>query len=105
MGANVMFFLLHELDPEMKRKAIAEAARVLALGGKLFIAEFHKPVPWTLRALGWLYFKTFEPFGLALWDVQDPVDQLSAIDGVHCERKTVFLGNFQVIVATRIAAV
>jgi len=104
VGANVMFFLLHELEPEMKRKAIAEAARVLAPGGKFFLAEFHKPVPLGLRAISWLYFKTFEPFGLALWDVQDPVDQLSTINGMHCERQTAFFGNFQVIVATKNAA-
>lgn len=104
VAANVMFFLLHELEPEMKRKAIAEAARVLAPGGKLFLAEFHKPVPRALRALSWLYFKTFEPFGLALWDVQDPVDQLRTIDCMHCERKTALRGNFQIIVATKAAA-
>jgi SAM-dependent methyltransferase len=101
VAANVMFFLLHEMNPEMKRKTIAEAMRVLVPGGKLFLAEFHKPDNWLLRATSWLYFKTFEPFGLALWDVQDPVDQLNAIAGVHCERKTVLSGNFQVIVATK----
>lgn len=103
VAANVMFFLLHELEPEMKRQAIAEAVRVLAPDGKFFLAEFHKPDVWPLRALSWLYFKVFEPFGLALWDVQDPVLQLQALPGVHCERKTVCFGNFQVIVATRTA--
>jgi ubiquinone/menaquinone biosynthesis C-methylase UbiE len=101
VAANVLFFLLHELEPDMKRKALDEAARLLAPGGKLFLAEFHKPDPWAMRALSWLYFKTFEPFGLALWDVQDPVAQLSGIAGIHCERKTALFGNFQVIVATR----
>jgi SAM-dependent methyltransferase len=100
VAANVLFFLLHELEPEMKRQAIAEAVRVLAPGGKLFLAEFHKPDPWLLRALSWLYFKAFEPFGLALWDVQDPILQLQAIGGLTCERKTALFGNFQVIVAT-----
>ncbi|MDE1949236.1 MAG: methyltransferase domain-containing protein [Burkholderiales bacterium] len=102
--ANVLFFLLHELEPEMKRKALSEAARVLTPGGKLLLAEFHRPEVWALRALGWLYFKCFEPFGLALWDVQDPVLQLDAIDGIHCERRTALFGNFQVIVATKAAA-
>ena len=103
VAANVLFFLLHELEPEMKRQALAEAVRVLAPGGTLYLAEFHKPDPLALRCLGWLYFKCFEPFGLALWDVQDPVAQLSAIDGVQCERETVLFGNFQVIAATRCA--
>jgi ubiquinone/menaquinone biosynthesis C-methylase UbiE len=104
VSANVLFFLLHELEPEMKRHALDEAVRMLAPGGKLFLAEFHKPAPRVLRALSWLYFKTFEPFGLALWGEQDPVRQLSGIDGVHCERRTALFGNFQVIVATRAPA-
>jgi len=101
VAANVLFFLLHELDPDMKRHAIAEAVRLLAPGGKLFMAEFHKPDLGVLRALSWLYFKTFEPFGLALWDVQDPVTQLNDMDGICWERSTALFGNFQVIVATR----
>lgn len=101
VAANVLFFLLHELDPDMKRHAIAEAVRLLAPGGKLFMAEFHKPDLGVLRALSWLYFKTFEPFGLALWDVQDPVTQLNDMDGIRWERSTALFGNFQVIVATR----
>jgi ubiquinone/menaquinone biosynthesis C-methylase UbiE len=101
VAANVLFFLLHELDPEMKRNAIGEAVRLLAPGGKLFMAEFHKPDPIALRVLSWLYFKTFEPFGLALWDVQDPVAQLSGMAGVRWERSTALFGNFQLIVATK----
>jgi SAM-dependent methyltransferase len=103
VAANVIFFLLHELTPEMKRQTLAEAMRMLAPGGKLLLAEFHRPEVWPLRAFSWLYFKTFEPFGLSLWDVQDPMLQLQAIAGVHCERRTALLGNFQVIVATRAA--
>jgi ubiquinone/menaquinone biosynthesis C-methylase UbiE len=101
VAANVLFFLLHELDSEMKRRAIGEAVRLLAPGGKLFMAEFHKPDLAALRILSWLYFKTFEPFGLALWDVQDPVVQLCAMGGVRCARHTALFGNFQVIVATK----
>jgi SAM-dependent methyltransferase len=101
VAANVLFFLLHELGPEMKRQAIAEAARLLAPGGKLFLVDFHRPEPWPLRALSWTYFKVFEPFGLALWDTQDPLEQLQRIPGLSCERRTALFGNFQVIVATR----
>jgi len=101
VAANVLFFLLHELDPAMKRHAIDEAVRMLAPGGRLYLAEFHKPDPAVLRFLSWLYFKTFEPFGLALWDVQDPVAQLAGMSGVSWQRSTALFGNFQVIVATR----
>lgn len=101
VDANVIFFLLHELPHHLKGEAVSEAMRVLAPGGKLFLAEFHRPRPWLLRALSWTYFKVFEPYGLALWNTHDPVLQLAAMPGVTCERHVVFFGNFQVIVATR----
>ena len=98
---NVIFFLLHELPHELKGVALREAGRVLAPGGKLYLAEFHRPRPWVLRALSWTYFKVFEPLGLALWDTHDPLKQLQALGGFSCERHTVFFGNFQIIVATK----
>ncbi len=99
--ANVMFFLLHELPHDLKKKALSEAGRMLAPGGTLYLAEFHRPDPWVLRALSWTYFKVFEPLGLALWDSHDPLDCLNEIGGWSCERQTFFFGNFQVITATK----
>lgn len=101
--ANVMFFLLHELPHELKVQALREAGRMLAPGGKLYLAEFHRPEPWVLRALSWTYFKVFEPLGLALWDTHDPLECLEKMGGWACERRTCFFGNFQVITATRLA--
>jgi ubiquinone/menaquinone biosynthesis C-methylase UbiE len=99
--ANVIFFLLHELPHHLKGEALREAGRVLKPGGKLYLAEFHRPELWVLRALSWTYFKVFEPLGLALWDTHDPLQQLEALGGFTCERRTCFFGNFQVIVATK----
>ncbi|HUG23422.1 methyltransferase domain-containing protein [Piscinibacter sp.] len=99
--ANVLFFLLHELPHPLKSQALKEACRVLAPGGKLYLAEFHRPRLRSLRALSWTYFKVFEPLGLALWSSHEPLAQLSAMPGITCERHTVFFGNFQVIVATK----
>ena len=99
--ANVVFFLLHELPHHLKGEVLREATRVLAPGGKLYLAEFHKPTSWVLRTLSWTYFKVFEPYGLALWDTHDPVKQIEAMGGFSCERHTVFFGNFQIVVATR----
>lgn len=101
VAANVIFFLLHELPHHLKGEALREAGRVLAPGGKLYLAEFHRPDLWVLRALSWTYFKVFEPLGLALWDTHDPLKQLEAMGGFTVQRRTVFFGNFQIIVATK----
>ena len=101
VAANVMFFLLHELPHHLKGRALAEAGRMLAPGGKLYLAEFHRPELWVLRALSWTYFKVFEPLGLALWDTHDPLAVLQDMGGWKCKRTTYFFGNFQVISATK----
>jgi ubiquinone/menaquinone biosynthesis C-methylase UbiE len=100
-AANVIFFLLHELPHHLKGQALNEAGRMLAPGGKLFLAEFHRPELWVLRALSWTYFKVFEPLGLALWDTHDPLSYLENTGEWKCERTTFFCGNFQVITATK----
>lgn len=99
--ANIMFFLLHELPHPLKKKALQEAGRMLAPGGTLFLAEFHRPELWVLRALSWTYFKVFEPLGLALWDTHDPLDFLENSGAWKCERTTFLCGNFQLITATK----
>jgi ubiquinone/menaquinone biosynthesis C-methylase UbiE len=101
VAANVIFFLLHELPHNLKGQALNEAGRMLAPGGKLFLAEFHRPQLWVLRALSWTYFKVFEPLGLALWDTHDPLTYLESTGGWKCQRTTYFFGNFQVITATK----
>lgn len=101
VAANVIFFLLHELPHHLKGSALNEAGRTLAPGGKLFLAEFHRPDVRVLRALSWAYFKVFEPFGLALWDTHDPISYLEETGHWTCERTTYFFGNFQIIVATK----
>jgi ubiquinone/menaquinone biosynthesis C-methylase UbiE len=101
VAANVIFFLLHELPHHLKGQALSEAGRLLAPGGKLFLAEFHRPNLRVLRALSWTYFKVFEPLGLALWDTHDPLNYLEGLGGWSCERTTYFFGNFQVITATK----
>lgn len=101
VDANVMFFLLHELPHDLKGRALDEAGRMLVPGGKLYLAEFHRPRVWVLRALSWTYFKVFEPLGLALWDTHDPLNYLINSGGWTCQRSTYFFGNFQVITATK----
>jgi ubiquinone/menaquinone biosynthesis C-methylase UbiE len=101
VDVNVLFFLLHELPHPLKAKALNEASRVLKPGGKLFIGEFHRPRIAVLRALSWLYFMVFEPYGLALWDREDPVNYLKAIGDWNFVRTTYFFSNYQMIIATK----
>jgi ubiquinone/menaquinone biosynthesis C-methylase UbiE len=101
-AANVMFFLLHELPHDLKVRALSEAGRMLAPGGKLYLAEFHRPELRILRALSWIYFKVFEPLGLALWDTHDPLSCFEGMGGWACERTTYFFGNFQIVTATKL---
>lgn len=103
VDVNIMFFLLHELPHPLKRGALAEAGRVLAPGGKFYLAEFHRPDSRLLRILGWVYFKVFEPYGLALWDTCDPIECMNGLAGWASERNTCCLGNYQVVRATRLA--
>jgi ubiquinone/menaquinone biosynthesis C-methylase UbiE len=102
VDVNVLFFLLHELPHPLKALALNEACRVLKPGGTLFIGEFHRPRIAPLRALSWLYFKVFEPYGLALWDQHDPVAYLRSIGEWKLVRNTYFFSNFQMITATKI---
>ena len=103
--ANLIFFLLHELPHPLKARVLGEAGRVLAPGGTLYLAEFHRPDLRLLRGLSWAYFKVFEPLGLALWHSHEPLKQLQALGGFSCVRRTYFFGNFQMIVATKNAVV
>lgn len=101
VDVNVMFFLLHELPHTLKDRALDEAVRVIGDDGVFYLAEFHRPDSILLRPLSWLYFKIFEPYGLALWGSHDPVACLRTRGGWACQRSTCCLGNFQVITAIR----
>ncbi len=100
---NLIFFLFHELPDASKALAFSEAARLTAPGGKLIIAEFHRPRKRIMRMLGRLYFTVFEPFALSMWGRYDPVHCLESMGGWTCERATYFFGNFQVVTATKSA--
>ena len=104
VDVNVMFFLLHELPHALKNRALDEAGRVLGNDGVFYLAEFHRPDSVFLRPFSWLYFKVFEPYGLALWKSHAPLDYFTAVGGWTSERSTCCLGNFQVLRATRSSA-
>jgi len=105
VDVDIMFFLLHELPHALKRRALDEATRVLAEDGTFYLAEFHRPNTALLRIFGWLYFKVFEPYGLAMWDSEDPLRYFAGAKGWHSTRSTCCQGNYQVLTAARSPAI
>jgi ubiquinone/menaquinone biosynthesis C-methylase UbiE len=60
----VMSLLLHHLDHEAKRTALAEAARVLRPGGRLHVADWGRPRDPLTRAGAWALARIDGPEGL-----------------------------------------
>lgn len=64
----VLFFLLHEMPLEVRRRTLAEAMRVVKPGGEVVIVDYHRPAGWhPLRPLMKLILRGLEPFALDLW--------------------------------------
>jgi ubiquinone/menaquinone biosynthesis C-methylase UbiE len=64
----VLFFLLHEMPEDVRRRTLAEAVRVLKPGGRLVIVDYHRPEPWhPLRGVMRWVLRSFEPFAMDLW--------------------------------------
>jgi len=64
----VLFFLLHEMPEEVRRRTLAEALRVVKPGGQVVIVDYHRPARWhPLRSVMRFILRNFEPFALDLW--------------------------------------
>jgi ubiquinone/menaquinone biosynthesis C-methylase UbiE len=96
----VLFFLLHEMPLEVRRRTLAEAVRVLEPGGRLVIVDYHRPRrSHPLRAVMRFILRNFEPFALDLWN-HEIAEWLP--DGARIEsRRTFWGGLYQEVVVTR----
>ena len=95
----VLFFLLHEMPEDVRRRTLAEALRVLKPGGQLVIVDYHRPsARHPLRpVMAWI-LRTFEPFATDLWEneVAHWIDGRPAMS-----KRTYFGGLYQRIVVTK----
>jgi ubiquinone/menaquinone biosynthesis C-methylase UbiE len=100
--AVMVFFLLHEMPVDVRRKTIAEALRVTKPGGKVVFVDYHKPKAISpFRYIMVPILTTLEPFAMDLWNGQI-TDWLPAdYPELKIEKKTYFGDLYQKVVITR----
>jgi ubiquinone/menaquinone biosynthesis C-methylase UbiE len=87
----ILFFLLHEMPLDVRRRTLAEAVRVLKPGQELVIVDYHRPVGWhPLKPVMTLILRNFEPFAMDLWNHQ--VEEWLP-EGARVDRKETFWGG------------
>ncbi len=100
--ATLVFFLLHEMPVEVRRKTVAEALRVTKPGGKVIFVDYHKPVASSpFRYLMVPILTTLEPFAMDLWNGEITQWLPAAPACSQIEKQTYFGGLYQKVVITR----
>ncbi len=99
---TLVFFLLHEMPVDVRRKTISEALRVTKPGGKIIFVDYHKPVASSpFRYIMVPILTTLEPFAMDLWN-NDITSWLPAgVSFSQIDKHTYFGGLYQKLVITR----
>jgi ubiquinone/menaquinone biosynthesis C-methylase UbiE len=93
----VLFFLLHEMPGEVRRRTLAEAMRVVKPGGEVVIVDYHRPARLhPLRGVMQWILRTFEPFAMDLW--RHEVRQWLPAGAMPGTKRTYFGGLYQRLV-------
>lgn len=94
----VLFFLLHEMPEDWRRRTLAEALRVVRPGGRVVIIEYAQPWRWNpMRYLFAPVLAKLEPFALDLWrhDIREFLPADVKIEGFETRRY--FGGLYQLV--------
>ncbi len=94
-----IFFLLHEVPADVRRRVLAEAFRVVKPGGQVVIVDYHRPVAWhPLRLLMKVVLRTLEPFALDLWKHEVAEFLPEQVDAASIRKETFCGGLYQKLV-------
>jgi ubiquinone/menaquinone biosynthesis C-methylase UbiE len=96
----VLFFLLHEMPLDVRRRTLAEALRVAKPGAQVVIVDYHRPARWhPFRPIMNFILRRFEPFAMDLW-AHEVSEWLPGVDAGRMHKDTFWGGLYQRLVIT-----